>query len=292
MTKQRQILLEKSKEVEDIKNLLKEHEVIALASLHKVRAAQLQAIRKKLRGRAYLRTIKNTLIKRAIIEIPEKPNIEKLEDHLIGSTIFLFTDVNPFKLTLLLDRSTVTTTAKAGDTAAFDVVVPAGNTGQPPGPIISQLGAVGLKTRIESGSVWISQDTLVAKEGETISAGLAPVLSKLGIRPVETGLSLRAVYENGLIIAGDQLHIDVEKTKLSVEEAHRSALALALNSMYISPATVELLLQQAHKDAINLSVNEGILTRDTVLDILQKAHWQMLNLRSLVERKQKDPQKD
>jgi large subunit ribosomal protein L10 len=292
MAEQRQILVEKSKEVAEIKQLLKKHDVIALASLHKVRAAQLQAIRKKLRDRAYLRTIKNTLIKRAIKGVPEKPNIEKLEDHLVGSTIFLFTDVNPFKLTLLLDRSKVTTTAKAGDIAAFDVVVPAGNTGQPPGPIISQLGAVGLKTRIESGSVWISQDTTVAKEGETISARLAPVLSKLGIKPVETGLSLRAVYEEGLIIAGDQLHINVEKTKRCVEEAHQSAFTLALNSLYISPVTIELLLKQANKDAFNLSITENVLTKETVLDILRKAHGQMLSLKSLVERRQKDPQKD
>jgi large subunit ribosomal protein L10 len=268
------------------------HDVIALASLHKVRAAQLQAIRKKLRDRAYLRTIKNTLIKRAIKDVPEKPNIEKLEDHLIGATIFLFTDINPFKLTLLLDRSKVTTTAKAGDIAAFDVVVPAGNTGQPPGPIISQLGAVGLKTRIESGSVWISQDTTVAKEGEKISERLAPVLSKLGIKPVETGLSLTVVYEEGLIIAGDQLHIDVEKTKRSIEEAHQSAFILALDSLYISPSTIELLLKQANQNAVNLSITENILTKETALDILRKAHGQMLNLKSLVERRQKDLQKD
>lgn len=292
MAEQRQILVEKSKEVDEIKQLLKKHDVIALASLHKVRAAQLQAIRKKLRDRAYLRTIKNTLIKRAIKDVPEKPNIEKLEDHLVGSTIFLFTGVNPFKLTLLLERSKVTTTAKAGDIAAFDVVVPAGNTGQPPGPIISQLGAVGLKTRIESGSVWISQDTTVAKEGEAISERLAPVLSKLGIKPVETGLSLKAVYEEGLIIAGDQLHIDVEETKLSIEEAHQSALTLALNSVYISPVTIELLLKQANRDAFNLSITENILTKETTPDVLRKAHGQMLNLKSHVERRQRDLQKD
>jgi large subunit ribosomal protein L10 len=88
-------------------------------------------------------------------------------------TFILFTDLNPFKLALLLERGKVKTTAKSGDIAAMDVVIPAGNTGQPPGPVISQLNAVGLPTRIESGSVWISKDTLVVRKGEVINERLA-----------------------------------------------------------------------------------------------------------------------
>ena len=96
--------------------------------------------------------------------------------------------LNPFKLALLLERGKVKTTAKSGDIAAMDVVVPAGNTGQPPGPIISQLNGVGLPTRIESGSVWVSKDTLVVRRGEVINERLAGVLSKLGIKAVELGI--------------------------------------------------------------------------------------------------------
>lgn len=283
MTEQRQILQEKAKEIEEIENIMQQYKVVALASLHKVRAAQLQELRKKLQNDAYLRVIKNTLMRRAITKSKNKPKLDKLEDHLAGSTIYLFTNLNPFKLVLLLEKSKVKTTAKTGDIAAFDVVVPAGNTGQPPGPIISQLGAVGLKTRIESGSVWINKDTLVVKEGETISERLAAVLSKLGIKPVEAGLVLKTVYDNGAIITEEQLHLDLDKTRKTVEEAYRCAFYLSLNSAYTTPDNIGFLLQKAYQDAYVLSVNEDIPTKETVADILRKAHIQMLSLKARLD---------
>lgn len=280
MTEQRQVLQEKAKEIEEIRKIMEQHKVIALASLQKVRAAQLQELRKKLQRDAYLRVIKNTLVKRAISKSKDKPNLDKLEEHLAGSTIFLFTNLNPFRLVLLLEKGKVRTTAKAGDVAAFDVVVPAGNTGQPPGPIISQLSAVGLKTRIESGSVWINKDTLVAKEGEAISEQLAVVLSKLGIKPVEAGLVLKAAYDDGVIINEKQLLLDIDDARKTVEDAYRHAFYLSVNSAYTMSENVAFLLQKAHQSAYLLSVNGAILTKETVEDVLRKAHMQMLGLKA------------
>jgi large subunit ribosomal protein L10 len=280
MTEQRQVLQEKAKEVEELEKLIRQYKVIALADLQKVRAAQLQELRKKLQDDAFLRVIKNTLMKRAITEIKDKPNLGKLEDHITGSKIFLFTDLNPFKLVLLLERSKVKTTAKSGDMAAFDVVVPAGNTAQPPGPIISQLSAVGLKTRIESGSVWINKDTLVVKKGEVISERLAAVLSKLGIKPVEAGLVLKAVYDDGTLITEDSLHLDIEGTKKLVEEAYRNAFYVSINSAYPLPENISFLLQKVHQEAFRLSVNENIPTKETIDDILRIAHMHMLSLKT------------
>ncbi|MFP3984814.1 MAG: 50S ribosomal protein L10 [Candidatus Bathyarchaeia archaeon] len=280
MTMQRQILQEKAKEVEALGNLIKQYKVIALADLKKVRAAQLQELRKKLQDVAYFRVVKNTLMKRAISQVESKPNLEKLEENLGGSKIFLFTDLNPFKLLLLLEKSKVKTTAKAGDIAAFDVIVPAGNTGQPPGPIISQLSAVGLKTRIESGSVWINKDTLVVKKGEPILDRLAAVLSKLGIKPVEAGLKLKVAYDDGTIMLEDQLQLDFEQNRRNVEDACREAFYLSINTAYTVPENIMFLLQKAQQDAYRLSVNENILTKETVVDILRKAYNQMLSLKT------------
>ncbi len=280
MTEQRQVLQEKAEEIEEIRKIMGQHKVIALASLQKVRAAQLQELRKKLQKEAYLRVIKNTLIKRAISKSKDKPNLDKLEEHLAGSTIFLFTNLNPFKLVLLLEKGKVRTTAKAGDIAAFDVVVPAGNTGQPPGPIISQLSAVGLKTRIESGSVWVNKDTLVVEEGEAISERLAVVLSKLGIKPVEAGLVLKAAYDDGVIMNEEQLLLDIDGTRKTVEEAHRYAFYLSVNSAYTMSENIAFLLQKAHQCAYILSLNGTILTKENVKDILRKAYMQMLGLKA------------
>jgi large subunit ribosomal protein L10 len=275
-----QVLQEKMSAVEAIAQLVNQHKIVGIASLQKVRAAQLQAFKKNLVGQVYMRVIKNTLMKLAIENCKDKPNLKKLEEHLTGSNVFLFTDLNPFKLALILERGKVKTTAKSGDIAAFDVIIPAGNTGQSPGPIISQLNAVGLPTRIESGSVWINKDTLVVRKGEVIDERLASVLSKLGIKPVESGLAMDVVYDDGLVIVREQLRIDVEGMKQTVSSAQAEAFALSLSIVYPTTESIVPLLQVAHREAYALSINAAVPTKDTVEDLIRKAHAEMLSLSS------------
>jgi len=275
-----QVLQKKISEVEEITQLIKQYKVIGIASLQKVRAAQLQEFKKNLADKVYMRVIKNTLMKRAIENCKEKPELKKLMEYLTRSNVYLFTNLNPFKLALLLERGKVRVTAKAGDVAAIDVIVPAGNTGQPPGPIISQLNAVGLPTRIESGSVWINKDTLVARKGEVISERLASVLSKLGIKPVEAGLIMKVAYDDGLIITEEQLRVDVDKTRQSIENAHADAFALSLSIAYPTLENIEMLVQIAHQEAYALAINAAVPTKETITDLIRKAHFEMLTLSS------------
>ncbi|MGD0450079.1 MAG: 50S ribosomal protein L10 [Candidatus Bathyarchaeia archaeon] len=278
-----QVLEEKSTQVEAIKDILKEHKSIGIASLKKVRASQLQELKKSMAGKVYLRVLKNTLMRIAIEEM-NQADLKKLEVYLDGSNVYLFTDLNPFKLALLLERGKVKTTAKSGDVAAMDVIVPAGNTGQPPGPIISQLNGVGLPTRIESGSVWVSKDTLVARRGDVISEQLAGVLSKLGIKAVELGISMRAVFDNGLMITGDQLKVDVDATRKSVEQSNQEAFALAMGISYTTKETIKPLLQNAHQKALALAVGAAIPTKETIGDLIRKANMQMTTLSGAVDK--------
>ena len=277
-----QVLEQKTSEVEEIKELLKAYKYIGIASLQKVRAAQLQELKKSLTGKVYMRVLKNTLTKFAIENL-EDENIKKLDEYLEGANLFMFTDINPFKLALLLERGKVKTTAKSGDTAAMDVIIPEGSTGQPPGPIISQLNAVGLPTRIESGSVWVSKDTLVVRKGEPINERLAALLSKLGIKAVEAGLSMKVVLDEDLIITGDQLKVDVEETRKTIQQNSNEAFALTLTIAYPTTENIETLLQIAHKEAYALALNATVPTKETIEDIIRKAHTQMQNLNNQAE---------
>ena len=277
------VLEEKSGEVEEIKKWLVEYKSIGVARLRKVRATQLQELKKSLYGQVSMRVMKNTLMKIAIENLGLE-DLKKLEPFLEGSNVLLFTNLNPFKLALLLEKGKVKTTAKSGDIAAMDVVVPQGNTGQPPGPFISQLNGVGLPTRIESGSVWVSKDTLVVRKGEEINERLASVLSKLGIKAVEAGLSMTAVYDEGLIVMEGQLHIDVEATRKSLQQNQAEAFALALGIAYTTPDTIKSLLQVAHQKAVALSVGAAIPTKDTIADLIRKANAEMTSLNSAAEK--------
>ena len=265
----RQSTLLKADKVKELKGVISEYNTVAIASLEKVRAAQLQKLRKKLEKSAYFRVVKNSLIRRAVSEISDKTGIEKLDEYLTGPNLYLFTNLNPFKLVLLLEKSKVKATAKAGDIAAFDVVVPAGNTGLPPGPIISQFTAVGLRTRIESGSVYVNKDTMVVKKGESISAQLASLLSKLGIKPVEAGLSLKVVYDDGVILTEDDLKLDLDAFRQNI------------------PENISYLLRLAHQRAYSLALNAGILNKDTVADLIRKANMEMLSLSEKLDEMEK-----
>ncbi len=272
-----QVLTQKAQQVEEIKKLLSQYKVVGIASLEKVRAAQLQELKKKLEKEVYMRVFKNTLVKRAIEELNDS-RLKKLEEYLTGANIFLFTNMNPFKLSILLEKNKVKAIAKAGDKAVNDIIVPAGNTGLPPGPVISQFSAVGIPTRIESGSVWINKDTLVCKKGEVISLQLANILSKLGIKAVEIGLTLKVVYDDGQIITEEDLMIDLEKIRKSIEEAQSYAFNLSINAAIPMPENISLLLQKAQQEAYTLAVNAAVPTKETIEDLLRKAYAEALSL--------------
>lgn len=275
-----QVLQQKTNQVEQLSQLVSQYKVVGIAGLQKVRAAQLQAFKKNLTGKVLMRVIKNTLMKMAIEKVNDKPGLEKLQEYLSGANVYLFTDLNPFNLALTLEKGKVNTTAKAGDIAAFDVTVPAGNTGQAPGPIISQLNSVGLPTRIESGSVWVSKDTLVVRKGEAIDERLASVLSKLGIKPVESGLAINVVYAEGLIITQDQLKIDVAATMNQLETAYRDAFALSISVAYPTSETIVPIIQLVTREAYALSLNAAYPTKETIEGLIGKAHAEMLSLSS------------
>ena len=110
------------------------------------------------------------------------------------------------------------------------------------------------------------------------------MLSKLNIKAVELGISMRVVFDNGLIIVGDQLKVDVDATRRSVEQSHQEAFALALGISYPSKDTIKPLLQQAHMKAVALAVAGAIPTKDTIGDLIRKANAEMTSLSGAVDK--------
>ncbi len=278
---ERLAIREKAENVKEIQDIIQRYPAIGIASLHKVRSTQLQELRKKLQGSAQVRVLKNSLVERAITNL-SIPNAEKLKDYLRGSNVYLFTHLNPFKLERIIEKSKVKAFAKVGDIASEDAVVPAGNTGLPPGPIISQLNSVGIPTRIESGSVWVNRDTVVVRKGEVISESLAPVLSKLGIKPVEMGLTVKAVYDNGVIIPEEHLKLDIDEYKKNIGEAYTEALNLSLNAAVPLPESIAVLIQVAVLEAHNLALNAIVISPDTIIDLVRRAYFEASALSSKV----------
>jgi large subunit ribosomal protein L10 len=256
--------------IEKVEKLAKRYPVVAVTGLSKVRASQLMAVRKALRGRAEVYVVKNKLatmgLKRAGIK-----NADSLLSGLTGQNALIFSELDPFKLFLTIDKSKVYLPARAGDVAPEDIVVPAGNTNLPAGPVLSEFREAGIPTKIEAGSIWVTKDSVAVKKGQVITPKLASLLSKLGIKPIKAGLSITLAYENGLIYSGDVVAIDLEKYMQSLLEAHSSSRALAILIGYVTKETAPDILARAYREAVSLAVEAGYITKETAPLVLARA---------------------
>ena len=256
--------------------LLEKYPVVAIADLHKVRSSQIQEIRKKLRGQAEVLVAKNTVLKKAASALSEKkPKIEGFAGELAGSNLLLFTGMNPYALILFLNRNKVRVPAKGGDVASSEIVIPAGNTGLQPGPVISEFGEVRVTTRIEGGSIWVAKDTVVAEKGDRISPKLASLLSKLGMKPMEAGLTIVRAFDQGLLLRPEDLAFDLESYKSELGSAYRGALALAIETEYLLPETVSSILGRACREALHLANETEFPTSVNIESLIKQAYSEM-----------------
>jgi len=266
----------KKDEIEEIKALVKTYPVVGVVEMHEIPARQLQQMRVEFEGRAIIKMSRNTLMQRALSQSDEK--IRPLRDFVEGQTALIFTQLNPFKLYKLLEKSKSPAPAKAGDVAPHDVIVERGATSFKPGPIVGELQNAGIPAAIEGGSVVIRESKTVAKTGEMISPKLAEVLTRLDIYPMEVGLKLRAAYENGAIFTPDVLAVDESKYFSDFTMAAHNALNLAINAAYPTSTTIRQLLQKAFNDSRNLAINATILIPEVIKTMLAKASAQAMLL--------------
>jgi large subunit ribosomal protein L10 len=256
--------------IDKVADLAHEYPVLAVTALSKVRASQLMAVRKALRGKAEVFVVKNKL---AILGLQKAgiKNADELLSHLTGQNALIFSTYDPFRLFLTLDKNKIYLPARAGDVAPDDIMVPAGNTSLPAGPVLSEFREAGIQTKIESGSIWVNKDSVAVKKGAVISPKLASLLSKLNIKPIKAGMSIALAYEGGLIYAGDIVAIDLEQYRQSLMEAHSSSRALAIVIGYVTPETAPDILGKAYREALGLAVEAHYVTEESAPRILGRA---------------------
>ncbi len=274
---ERESLTKKAKDVEELTQLINTYSVLGIADLYKVRAIQLQELAKKFRSLIQLKVTKNILLKMALRN-SKKIGIEKLIETLKGSNILLLTNMDPFKLLLLLEKNKIKMVAKTGDIAPNDIIVPAGNTALPPGPAISELHDVGVRTKIDSGSVWALRDTVITKKGETVTSKVASILPKLGIKSLEVGLKLVAAYDDGLVITSSQLFIDLNAVRRQFEDAFNKAFNLSISVVYPTKETLNVILWKAASNARNLAISSVYFVPEVASQLIAKAYADMATI--------------
>ncbi len=272
----------KKKDVKELTELLEEKPVIGITSMYKIPGPQLQDMRKDLHGKADIRMSRKTLMMRAIEEA-DRNGIDKLKDKLEGEAAFVFTDMNPFKLYSYLKENKSSAPAKAGDIAPNDIVIKEGGTGIDPGPAIGKLQNAGLKTSIDDGEIKIVKESKVVEQGETISKEVAGALKMLGMEPMEIGLSLKVVWEDGNVFNPDDLDIDVDEYKEDIKLSYQRALNLSINAGYVTEENIKLLISKAWSESKALALESGYPTKENIGDLLRMTQEKTKSLKSKVE---------
>ena len=235
-----------------------------------------------MKGKVLIKMAKKRLIRIAIEQLKEEK--KELEKVLIkGMPALIFTNEDPFKLVNLLNKNKSKAPAKAGQTAPMDLIVPAGPTSFAPGPIISELSQVGIKTKVVDGKLNITDDTLVAKEGDVINSKTADILARMGIEPMEIGLDVICVYDNGIIYDKKVLTIDVNDYMNNIRKAYSESLCLSMELGFVTKETINIMIVKAHNVAKLLSTKGKILTEDNVGELITKANNEASKLNSKLD---------
>lgn len=268
--------------VSNLIGLISEYPIIGVVNMENLPAPQLQRMRAQLRGSFFIAMTKKRLIKLAFEHMKSKKSgIEKLEPYLGGMPALIFTKENPFRLSRTLQKSKSPAPAKPGQTAPRDIVVSKGPTSFAPGPVIGELALAGIKAGVEGGKVAIKEDTVVVKAGEKIKPKVAEILTRLGIQPMEVGLDLVAVFENGLIYTKDILSIDEAEYKNRLAHASRWAFNLANYISYPTKETIALLVGKAFNDAKAIGIAQNIFDKEIIDILLGRAEQQMSSLKTI-----------
>ncbi|MDK2781933.1 MAG: large subunit ribosomal protein [Archaeoglobi archaeon] len=270
----------KIEEVKRIEELVKSSKVVGIVGIRGIPSRQLQEMRKSLRDVARFRVFKNSLILRALDNCGGK--LQELKNFVEDQTAILVSDVNPFKLYKILEATKKPYPIKAGQVAPHDIVVEKGPTNLKPGPVVGELQNAGIPAGIDKGKVVIRETKVVAKKGDVISPQLASALARLEIYPMEVGLNLRAVYEDGVIFRAEDLRIDTQKVFSDFVNAHLNAFKVALFAAIPTRETIVPLIQRAVTEARNLAINAAIFERDVMEDILRVAYSRALSIVSLL----------
>lgn len=271
----------KKSEVLELAKIIQGYKIIGIADMTGMPSPQLQKMRSLLKNTVLIKMSKAVLIQRAFESLKEKiKGIDRLMPYIKGMPYLILTNDNPFALAKTLKKSKTKAPAKPGQLAPNDITIPAGPTPFAPGPIIGELGQLGIKATIIEGKVTIKEDAHLVKEGQLISAPLAAMLTRLNIYPMEIGINLLAVLENGEILTKDVLFVDEARYLADLKLAATYSFNLAFNVAYPAKQILPLLIKKAYLDSEALAHSRSILTSKSLGRMLGKAHLEMASLKS------------
>lgn len=271
----------KKEEVDRLAGLINSYTSIGIARLSGLPSKQFHNLRKVIGDSAVIRVSRSNLVRLAFKKA-NKTGTEKLLEKMEGPTALIFSNENPFKIFSKIISIRSSAPAKPGIISPNDIVIEAGETPLTPGPALSELKNIGLKTKIDKGKIAITENKTVVKAGEVVKPEIASVLSKLNMEPFEVKLDVSAIFEGGTIFDKNVLDIKMEDTIANIQSAAMRAINLSYTAKIFTHQTIELFLRDAYNWAKNLAIFACIPAKDTIGILLSKAYSQMKAIESKV----------
>ncbi len=249
--KERASIARKKHAVVDLGSKAKGYPTLAVITLRNLPDDLLQSSKKKLREAddTYVKVSKLTVLKRVL----ENAGLKAQADKILDPSALILTKHSAYALNSFFRRNRKKVAAKAGQVAPYEIMVHAGDTDLPPGPALSELKNAGVNVMIKAGKISVNKDSIVAKQGETITAQKAKALQMLGILPFEVGVEMVFAYDGKYVYGSEILAIDDEKFKTDVLQAARDAMNMSINAGIYTSGSIEQLLTSAIRQGMALS---------------------------------------
>lgn len=269
--KKHQVPKYKIESVKKLAELMDTNNTIMFSSIKSLPAKQFQKIKKGLSKEVNVVIVKKNILLRGL-DSSSKNNIKTLKEYVKEDIAVLISELNAFELSGKLADSKSPVKAKVGQIANFDIIIEPGPTELVAGPVVSELGALGLKIEIKAGKIEIKEQKVIVKKGQTISEGASSIMGKLNILPFSVGFIPIVAYDSKSNKIFTELIIDKSGTLKLLKESFARANAFAVSIEYITKETLGYLLGKAasHEKALaNFIKNDTPPTENKIEEVTQ-----------------------
>ena len=273
----------KERQIKEFAEKIKSAKTIGLVDIKGMPASQLHQIRSKLRDSIGIHVVKKTIIKFAMEHVKHsKKNMAEIEAKIPEMPALIISDLDPFKMSKLFIENKAPAFAKPGQLAPEDIAIQEGPTPFTPGPMIAELGAIGIKVKVDAGKLVVQQRTVVAKKGEPIKPAVADLLVKLNIQPMEVRLSLAGAWSEEKVYGADVLNFNLEELMAELNKAASDTFMLSLGLPYPTKENISILVSKTYREAKSLAIERGIIVKELMGELLAKAIAQANALESII----------
>ena len=265
----------KKKELDELVKLINESVSIVIVSVKNLPAKQFQLIKKKLKNDAVIKVVKKSLVNRAIDNI-ERGVIKNFKKYLKDGQALIFSELEVFELSSILSKNKSMARAKIGQEVKEDIIIEPGPTELVPGPVISELGNLGIPFAIEDGKINIKKNKVILKKGDKVSEETASIMGKLNMKPIAVGLEPVVAYDSKEDRIFEDIKINTEETIKELKTAAGRALGFAVKLVYCCMERIGFLLSRAGAEEkvleSKIKYNEdGIKTTEKEIEVAKKS---------------------